>query len=107
MSSPYFAHLDPDGDQDDPTNREKAERWVKANPVGWEAFKRFALEAKQSGHEKISIAMVRERVRWEVFFIRKETFKISNSYSPILARMLMDDNPDLAGLFELKPANLA
>lgn len=103
--SDYFAHLYPLAEMQ-MTNREKAERWTVENPKGWAAFKRFALEARAAGHDRIAIAMVRERVRWEVFFIRRETFKISNSYSPILARMLMEQEPSLDGMFEIKQADL-
>ena len=104
--SDYFKHLRPLADAD-MTNRQKAERWTIENPRGWSAFKKYALEARQAGHDRIAIAMVRERVRWECYFVKREQFKISNSYSPILARMLMEQEPQLEGLFELKEADLS
>lgn len=105
--SDYFSHLRTPPPEPRLTNKDKAERWTLENPKGWAAFHQFALDIKRGGIDRIGFDTIRGRVRWEVSFVRKEQFKISNSYSPILARMLMEQNPELEGLFELKQANLA
>jgi len=90
-----------------PTTRERALQWIEDNPLGWQYFVKFAHEAARSGRPT-SIAMIRERVRWECYFGPKtEEFKISNDYSPHFARFLMEQYTALDGMFVIKKADLS
>lgn len=77
--------------------RENAERWIAENPEIFGLFERFALEL--AGLKQVfGINFLRERVRWEcAFFYGNEPFKITNSYSPYIARELVRRHPHLAG----------
>jgi hypothetical protein len=78
--------------------------WVFANERIIQMFLRFAQQAKGTGHKKVGIKAIAERVRWEVFIERKEAdpYKINNSYVSRIARLLVQRDPSLDGLFEFR-----
>jgi len=84
------------------TDREKFEAYDKKNPKIWEAFKKFAFEAIDAGHERISHWLIMNRVRWETEIVTNEKFKISNNYIAYYARKWQDQYPDHAELFKTK-----
>lgn len=80
-------------------------RYHAENPQVYEALRRFALEAKAAGRERMGINAVHERVRWYTSVEAKhDTFKCDNSWRPFYARLLMHQEPDLAGFFEVRSA---
>jgi hypothetical protein len=83
---------------------ERFRLWIFANESVVELFLRFAREARAAGKGHFGIGAITERVRWEVFIARKtgEPFKINNSYRSRLARLLVDRDPSLDGLFEFR-----
>jgi hypothetical protein len=76
---------------------------VEANPQVYELLRRFALEARRSGRRRMGIAALFERVRW---FTAIEThgddFKLNNNWRAFYARLLMQNEPELAGFFETR-----
>lgn len=84
----------------------------------WEAFASFNLENAHvyprlvglardlisRGHSKIGIGMLFEVLRWEHMMEADDPsgFKLNNNYRSLYARMIMELEPDLDGLFELR-----
>lgn len=89
---------------DVPTAAKFAE-YNRENPQVYAALRKFALEAKRAGRERMGMKALFERVRW---FTEVETtgdsFKVNNSYTSFYARMLMDLEPELRGFFETRKA---
>lgn len=85
---------------------EKAQRWMRENPRAMQLFRKFALELGQL-RRPFGIALIAERVRWEMFVERRagEEFKINNSYRAYVARQLIADHPHLGKLLETRIVN--
>ena len=86
------------------TIQEKFEKFHNKNPHVYDVLERFALEAKNKGKKKIGIDLLIQRARWEVI-MNTETFdgfKINNSFSSRYVRLLIEKNPMLEDLFELR-----
>jgi len=82
---------------------ERFEAWVKANPHIVARFLRFAREAQASGRRRFGIGMIAERVRWYTYVESKEDgYRVNNSYRSRLARLLVERDPSLAGMFEFR-----
>lgn len=80
----------------------------EANPHIYETLRRFALEAKRAGRSRIGIAAIFERVRWYTQVeTRDDTFKLNNNWRSYYARLLMEREPELAGLFETRKLRAA
>lgn len=77
----------------------------EANPQVYDQLRRFALEAVAKGTMRLSINLLFERLRW---FTTVETqgdpFKVNNTYRAWYARLLMQQEPELAGVFETRKA---
>jgi hypothetical protein len=81
-----------------------AREWIDANPEAFAMFERFALELAAKGR-RFGIALVTERVRWEVAFNYDKTdWKINNSHRAYIARELIARHPKLADLIETRRA---
>ena len=76
------------------------------NPVVYETLVRLAREAKRKGHNKIGIAMLWERMRWELTIElpnhKAGDFKLNNNYRSRYARLIMQCEPDLADMFDIR-----
>lgn len=73
------------------------------NPAIYEALRRFALEAKRAGRSRIGMKALFERVRWYTEIeARGDTFKCNNNYTAHYARLLMEHEPELKGMFETR-----
>lgn len=66
-------------------------------------FVEMARKARAAGIRRTGAKTIIEQMRW---FKRVEqgvrTFKVNNNWAPALARWAMDNNPELAGLFETR-----
>ncbi len=84
-------------------NKQKFLEYHSNNPRIYQLLKKYALEAKQAGVDRISIALLVERIRWQVQVTTKSNdgFKISNTHRAFYARLLMEDVPALKGMFEI------
>lgn len=76
-----------------------------ANPQIYAALRRFALEAKRAGRERLGMKALFERVRWYTEVeAHGDNFKCNNNYTAHYARLLMEQEPELAGFFETRRA---
>lgn len=76
----------------------------RQNPQVYKTFKRFALEAKDSGRERFGAREIWERMRWYIHVeIRgSPEFKLNDHFPPFYARKVMKEVPALKGFFELR-----
>lgn len=73
-----------------PTNAVEFLKFHKENPAVWALYKKFAYEAHQAGHIRLSSEIILNRVRWETTIATNDKqFKINNNHKPFYARMLM------------------
>ena len=60
-----------------------------ANPHVYDLYVKFARQAKARGYKKFSIAVITERIRWEVALTTTDAeFKINNNHKAYYARLL-------------------
>ena len=62
-------------------------------------------EWKNHGGVRLGMKTLYERLRWEwhVGNIKDDAgFKLNNNFTALYARKIMDENPDLRGMFELR-----
>lgn len=80
------------------------ERFHYDNPHVYLLFDKFARQVLQAGYRRYSADAVIHRIRWHTSVVAKNAdFRISNNHSPYYARLWMRDNPQHAGLFQLRP----
>ena len=83
----------------------KYNQWL-ATPHGREVyglFKSFAGKWREAGNEKCSASLIVNRLRWETGIkSRYYGFRVSNDHAPMLARQLMQDEPDYKDFFDIK-----
>ena len=73
------------------------------NPHVLDLFIRFAREAKAAGRKRIGAKMIAERIRWETTVATLDAdYKINNNHVSRLARLAMQREPDLAGMFKTR-----
>lgn len=75
------------------------------NPKVYGLLRRFALEARRAGRDRLSINLLFERVRWytDVETVG-DSFKVNNTFRAWYARLLMAEEPELAECFETRKA---
>lgn len=75
----------------------------EANPLVYQSLRRLALDAKQEGWWHGSINLLFERLRWlYAVKTRGSKYKLNNNWRAFYARMLMDNEPELEGWFEVR-----
>lgn len=79
----------------------------RRNPHVYRRLVELARNAVQRGHRRISIAMLFEVIRYEYHVTTDakdhgELFVLNNNYKPWYARKIMEREPELAGIFELR-----
>ena len=74
------------------------------NPRVYETLVKLAREAKAEGRHRIGIKMLWEVVRWNLSrdLPYDEPFKLPNDYHSRYARLIMAQEPDLAGIFAVR-----
>lgn len=76
----------------------------EANPHVYNNLVALTRMSKRSGRSRIGICLLYEKLRWE-YSIKTDhaegDFKLPNNYKPYYARMIMMNNPDLAGMFQI------
>ena len=97
------------GDEPDrPRRRTIAERFDAfhdANPWVYDALVGLARDLVNRGRRRIGIGMLYEVLRWQYYRATTDEasdFKLSNDYRSRYARLIMDNESDLAGVFELR-----
>lgn len=81
----------------------------RAHPAVYQHLRRFALEAKARGRERLGIKAIWERLRWYVAVEARDVdgFKLNNNYTSRYARLLMRQERDLEGFFETRELRAA
>ncbi len=80
---------------------ERYSAWRTLNPHIYDLFRRFALEALQSG-QRIGAKAIAERIRWEVRIRYRGEFKINNSFVSRMARELIESDERFSEWFETR-----
>lgn len=75
------------------------------NPHVYRNLRHLAFQALRSGRKKMGMKFLFERLRWE-YFVRtnhgSDEFALNNNFTSRYARLLMEEEPDLAGIFETR-----
>jgi hypothetical protein len=90
---------------DESTNIAKRFRqYHETNPQVYDTLVKLARQMKSLGHKHIGIKMLFEVVRWQMMLTTTDPsgYKLNNDYTSRYARLIMDSEPDLAGMFELR-----
>jgi len=73
------------------------------NPIVYQTLINLAREARAKGHRKLGISMLWERMRWEMTVTTyNDSFKLNNNYRSRYARLIMQQEPDLADFFDIR-----
>lgn len=104
----YVLFDDPNDRIDPRSSDESIERRFREfhqhNPKVYEQLVQLAREAKQAGRHRIGIKMLWEVVRWNLSKDLRydEAFKLPNDYHSRYARLIMEQEADLNGIFETR-----
>jgi chlorite dismutase len=84
------------------------EKWSKyhaKNPDFYVMFSRYAYEAIEAGHKKLSPWLIANRIRWEslISITKTDTYKVPNDYISIYSRKFIKDNPSHGDFFSCRP----
>ncbi len=89
---------------------QKFETYHVNNPHIYDKLVDMTRYAKAKGKEKLGICMLWEKLRWdmEVEMDAKleegDRYKFCNNHKPYYARLIMQNEPDLQGMFDLHHA---
>lgn len=73
------------------------------HPEVYDELVRLARQVIAAGRRRIGIRLLWERMRWTFYIERgRDDFKMNDHFHSRYARMLMEREPDLAGLFETR-----
>ena len=88
----------------DPEGRLERQFWDfhAAHPEVYRYIVRFAREWIGRGHSYCGIAMLFERVRWEMGIVSDTDPKLNNNHRAFYARLIMEREPSLDGMFRLR-----
>lgn len=87
---------------------DKFRAFHEANPHVYRALRDAALRLKRKGWQQYSIMTLLGVLRYQADLEtvdpdpRNSQFKMCNSYAPFYARLIMDNEPELAGFFEIR-----
>jgi hypothetical protein len=91
-----------------PTRGSIQERFLvfhKNNEWVYRALERLVEQYAATGRKRMGIRMLWERLRWEYNTLTKDPsseFKLSDHYHSRYVRLLIQNHPEWAGLFELR-----
>lgn len=83
-------------------------RWLRfhhEHPEVYEQLRTMALELVALGHERLGIRMLWEVARWRTMVGARngqEPYRLNDHYPAHYARLLMDREPELEGVFETR-----
>lgn len=87
-----------------PFNQSKIEaafwEFHREHPEVYEELRQLALDARRAGRRRIGMKMLFEVVRWNRLLRTGDRgFKLNNNYTAYYARLLMEREPELRGMF--------
>jgi hypothetical protein len=85
------------------TPQEQFDEFHAENPHVYDELVRSARSTASRPAAKCGMSLLFGRVRW-VLALRTEgdAFKLNNNYAPFYSRLIMAQEPDLAGMFDLR-----
>ena len=85
------------------TIQERFEAFHAKNPRVYELLVFFA-KACLKKNKTLGIGAIWERLRWEIYMetVGEEAFKLSNDFRSRYARLIMEQEPELEGFFDLR-----
>jgi len=94
------------GEEPPDEGRAHFERFHAADPIVYELFCRFTLEAIRRGRERFGARLVWERIRWHtrIEIDSEDDYQMNDHYVPWYARLFMEDHPEHEGIFETRHA---
>ena len=99
----FEAAPDPESDGEPLTIDEAFDRFHCDNPRVYRRLVALARKAAGRGARRLGMKMLFELLRWDhLLKTSGEPFKLCNSYTSRYARLIMDREPDLAGIFETR-----
>ena len=86
------------------TIAERFDQFHDANPWIFDALVALAEDEVRRGHERTSIDMLVHVVRWEYRrrVVSTSALRVNNDYTSRYARLITEQRPDLAHLFETR-----
>jgi hypothetical protein len=87
------------------THAEAFQRFHAENPHVYERLKRLAFRLKVRGVERYGMKALWEVLRYEEAVATTApvgSYRLNNNFTARYARLLMDEEPDLEGFFELR-----
>ena len=87
------------------TIQEQFETFHNANPWVYTELVSMARQLKAKGHRKVGIGMLFEVLRWNYLLRTNDPnsgFKLNNNMRSRYARLIMDTESDLTGVFETR-----
>jgi hypothetical protein len=77
----------------------------ETNPLVYSNLVALAREAKAKGHNRISIGMLWEVLRWTKLVAvidASSRYELNDNYRSRFARLIMEQEPELDGIFEVR-----
>lgn len=89
--------------------QEAFEAFHAENPQVYSELVALARQARSRGHQKIGIELLFAVCRWERMMrtTSSDGFKLNDHFTSRYARLIMQREPDLAGLFETRELRAA
>jgi hypothetical protein len=85
------------------TIQERFDAFHDRNPQVYRALRDMALEMRRRGHRQYGIKALFEVLRFNhAMQTHGDAFKLNNNYTALYARLLMDNEPELADFFETR-----
>lgn len=74
-----------------------------ANPHVYVRLVELARQLRERGHRRVGMKMLFEVLRWEhALRTTGDDFRLNNNYTAYYARLVMEREPDLDGIFETR-----
>jgi hypothetical protein len=93
------------GEWRDKTTQEAFEEFHAKNPHVYVALVRLTRVAVRNGRKVVGMQSCVERLRWDYFTQtthHEDEFKINNNFASRYARLIMANEPDLAGIYKTR-----
>lgn len=79
------------------------EAFHRENPIVYRTLVRLAREALRHGKKRIGMKSLWERMRWHIWLeTRGDEFRLNNDFTSRYARLIEQQESDLAGIFETR-----
>lgn len=87
------------------THEETFRAFHEQNPHVYAQLVAMCRQARAAGHQKVGIGMLWEVLRWQRMFQTNhsvEDYKLNNNHRSHYARLILEREPDLEGIFEIR-----